>query len=334
MRSKLRNLFNHFFVMMDNLSHIRLTTIHHSIPNNSSTSSTMLKQPEISRPAITIPTFVTKSNEVVSDEVNSNCFEHLIDGHGSGIYHISPNGMDVFDVFCDQETDGGGWTVIQKYRYIGIPFFLCYFRLKFFRRIDGQVYFYNRTWSEYEQGFGSLSSSHWLGLKNIYKLAPRNSAWWTLRIELRGDHCNKPTKCSGEPNGYWWAEWDFRLGDAASKYMLDLSPARRGNLTDTLAPDNFFKLNGGRPFTTIDRDNDRNTDFNCAQFRNYGFIVFHSGWWHHDCGYVALNGLYGDTEPKMRYMVYFYHQPVIRGKIGLSYHIHPKQSVMMIKPKF
>ncbi|OZC05561.1 fibrinogen beta and gamma chain, globular domain protein, partial [Onchocerca flexuosa] len=87
------------------------------------------------------------------------------------------------------KTDGGGWTVIQK-------------------RQDGQVYFANRTWNDYANGFGELTTSFWLGLDKIHALS-NSGIPVTLRIELRGDLCEDQNGCSKQPNGYWWGEWDF-----------------------------------------------------------------------------------------------------------------------------
>jgi len=43
------------------------------------------------------------------------CLDLLCLGYNgtSGVYKIYPTGQDhySFDVFCDQKTDGGGWTV-------------------------------------------------------------------------------------------------------------------------------------------------------------------------------------------------------------------------------
>lgn len=33
--------------------------------------------------------------------------------------------------------------------------------------MNGEVYFENRTWNEYENGFGDLAGSFWLGLKKV-----------------------------------------------------------------------------------------------------------------------------------------------------------------------
>ena len=79
----------------------------------------------------------------------------------SGVYTIDPDGLGPFDVFCDQTTARGGWTVFQK-------------------RLDGSVNFY-RYWSDYKRGFGNLSGEYWLGLDKIYRLTKLKN---TLRVDL------------------------------------------------------------------------------------------------------------------------------------------------------
>ena len=66
----------------------------------------------------------------------------------SGIYHINPDGTGLFSTYCDMQSDGGGWTVIQ-------------------RRRDGSVNFY-RNWKDYVMGFGDLNGEYWLGLEKIH----------------------------------------------------------------------------------------------------------------------------------------------------------------------
>ena len=114
----------------------------------------------------------------------------------SGVYTISPDGSGVFDVFCDQTTDGGGWTVFQK-------------------RLDGSVDFY-RGWADYQNGFGNLNGEFWLGLDKIHRLT--NSDTFKLRVDLED--------WEGETR---FAEYDmFAIGDEASKYRLSL-----GSYSDT-----------------------------------------------------------------------------------------------------
>ncbi|VDL77366.1 unnamed protein product [Nippostrongylus brasiliensis] len=186
---------------------------------------------------------------VEEDEPQNDCSLHK---KISGVYNIAPNDAKPFPVYCQQETNGGGWTVIQ-------------------RRIDGAVHFYNRTWLEYEQGFGVPGSSQWIGLENIYHLIASVKADWILRIELYGDYCTG-AGCLKQENGYWWAEWPFKIGDASSLYALEIGTVIAGNLTGPDQPD-LFQQNNGCPFSTIDNDNDHIDNVNCAQFRNYGFVV-------------------------------------------------------------
>ena len=92
-----------------------------------------------------------------------NCAELYKSGKNiSGVYKIDPDGLGPpFDVFCDQTTARGGWTVFQK-------------------RLDGSVNFY-RGWSDYKRGFGNLSGEYLLGLDKIYRLTKLKN---TLRVDL------------------------------------------------------------------------------------------------------------------------------------------------------
>ncbi|EJW73639.1 hypothetical protein WUBG_15453 [Wuchereria bancrofti] len=96
--------------------------------------------------SITPPSFVDDNDEI------EDCKTLFSQGKTkSGIYQIFLPTVGKFNVLCDMKTNGGGWTVIQK-------------------RQNGQVYFANRTWNEYENGFGDLTTSFWLGLNKVFFL--------------------------------------------------------------------------------------------------------------------------------------------------------------------
>jgi len=92
-----------------------------------------------------------------------NCGEIYKSGERKdGEYTIKPDCRPGFDVFCDQTTDGGGWTVFQT-------------------RLDGSVDFF-LDWSDYKVGFGDLNSEFWLGLDKIHRLTSDNNSM--LRVDL------------------------------------------------------------------------------------------------------------------------------------------------------
>ena len=93
-----------------------------------------------------------------------NCGEIYKSGERKdGVYTIKPDNLPAFDVFCDQTTAGGGWTVFQK-------------------RLDGSVDFY-LNWSDYKVGFGDLSSEFWLGLDKIHRLTSDENSMLRVYLE-------------------------------------------------------------------------------------------------------------------------------------------------------
>ena len=134
--------------------------------------------------------------------------------------------------FCDMETDGGKWIVIQ-------------------RRINGSISF-NRNWTDYVYGFGDLESEFWYGLEKINCLTERDDV--ELRIELGN---------GTEPSVIWTYKL-FKVGDATTNFKLTIGPGVKvkGNWTyDTMAYHN------GAPFSTPDHQ----TDTTCASSRGSGW---------------------------------------------------------------
>ncbi|XP_068743855.1 microfibril-associated glycoprotein 4-like [Montipora capricornis] len=157
--------------------------------------------------------------------VRRNCAELYKHGERiSSVYTIDPDGSGTFDVFCDQTTAGGGWTVFQK-------------------RLDGSIDFY-RGWDDYKQGFGNLKGEFWLGLDKIHRLTKLGNN--TLRVDLE-DTKGKTA----------YAAYDmFAVTSEKAKYQLSLG-TYSGTAGDSLSS------HGGAPFSTKDSDND-SWSKNCA----------------------------------------------------------------------
>ncbi|XP_026204547.1 angiopoietin-1 isoform X2 [Anabas testudineus] len=103
------------------------------------------------------------TKDMDEDKKFSDCADLYQAGfHKNGAYNIQINSQETKKVYCNMETTGGGWTVIQ-------------------RREDGSVDF-QRTWKEYKMGFGSVSAEHWLGNEYVYQLTSQRP--YALRVEL------------------------------------------------------------------------------------------------------------------------------------------------------
>uniref|UniRef100_UPI00398F72AB ficolin-2-like n=1 Tax=Pristiophorus japonicus TaxID=55135 RepID=UPI00398F72AB len=138
----------------------------------------------------------------------------------SGWYTIYLENCMSITVFCDMDTDGGGWLVFQ-------------------RRMDGSVDFY-RGWNSYKKGFGNQLSEFWLGNDNIHALTKTGS--YQLRIDVKDFEDKKG-----------FADYkSFKILDEAEKYRLILGEYSDGDIGDSLT------LHNNYPFSTNDRDNPRN----------------------------------------------------------------------------
>ncbi|KAH8246380.1 hypothetical protein KR038_007479, partial [Drosophila bunnanda] len=132
-----------------------------------------------------------------------------------------------FKVACDQETNGGGWTIIL-------------------RRTDGSEDFY-REWTEYAKGFGRADGEYFVGLARLHALT--SSARQELLI-LMEDY-------EGEQR---YAMYDnFRVGGEAYNYTLESVGSFSGTAGDS------FTYHEGMQFSTKDRDNDHHETIHCAQ---------------------------------------------------------------------
>ena len=131
----------------------------------------------------------------------ANCAELYKTGNTTdGVYTIDPDGLGSFDVFCDQTTAGGGWTVFQK-------------------RLDGSVDF-NRSWCDYKHGFGNLNGEFWLGLDKINRLT------WRTKNKLRVD-------LSDAANKTYHSEYDlFTVETELKNYALSVGSYSKGKLIE------------------------------------------------------------------------------------------------------
>jgi len=143
----------------------------------------------------------------------------------SGTYPILVAGENI-TVYCDMETRGGGWTVLQR-------------RGDFDTKED----YFLRKWDAYKQGFGNPEEDHWVGLKfwnNITLSTPQQ-----LLIEMEDWFGNKTEIVVN----------NFIIGTEFFKFRI-IYASIDGEFGESLPKK-------GTKFSTLDNDNDawRN---NCA----------------------------------------------------------------------
>ncbi|KAL9692401.1 hypothetical protein quinque_016472 [Culex quinquefasciatus] len=137
----------------------------------------------------------------------------------SGLFHIRIGPQETAQLYCDQEYDGGGWTVIQ-------------------RRFDGSVNFY-RDWAEYKRGFGSLDGGEfWLGLDRIHQLTYSAPHEMVVLLE------------DFEGNSTYAKLERFEVAGEQAGYVVNIIDGFSGPAGDSITGIRSLK------FSTFDRDND------------------------------------------------------------------------------
>ncbi|XP_017671456.1 PREDICTED: angiopoietin-related protein 5 isoform X1 [Lepidothrix coronata] len=186
----------------------------------------------------------------------------------SGLYIIHPEGSNYpFEVFCDMDFRGGGWTVVQK-------------------RTDGIIPF-QRTWSEYLDGFGDLTGEFWLGLRKIFDIVNQKATSFNLYVDLESEN-DKHAYASYD--GFW-------IEDEACSFKIHLGHYS-GNAGDAFRGYRKEDNQNSMPFSTFDVDNDgcrpvctikEQLVKSCSNFSDS------TGWWFSKCGLANLNGVHRYT---------------------------------------
>ncbi|XP_007895968.1 angiopoietin-related protein 7 [Callorhinchus milii] len=152
----------------------------------------------------------------------------------SGVYKLPADeflGTQELEVYCDMETNGGGWTIIQR-RKVGLTSF-------------------DRDWKMYKRGFGNNRGDFWLGNEHIFRLTRQPSM---LRIDMED--------WKGETR---YAEYSyFSISNEMNSYRSMI-----GHYNGTAGRDSL-RYHNNTAFSTKDKDNDKCVD-DCSHLRKGGY---------------------------------------------------------------
>lgn len=227
--------------------------------------------------------------------IYQDCSDYYVIGkRSSETYRVTPDPKNSsFEVYCDMETMGGGWTVLQA-------------------RLDGSTNF-TKTWKDYKVGFGNLRREFWLGNDKIHLLT--KSKEMILRIDLEDFNGVK-----------LYALYDqFYVANEFLRYRLHIGNYN-GTAGDALRFSKYYN-HDMKFFTTPDRDNDRYPSGNCGLYYSSGWwfdaclSANLNGKYYHQKYRGIRNGIFWGTWPG------------VSEAHPSGYKSSLKQAKMMIRPK-
>lgn len=119
------------------------------------------------------------------------------------------------------------------------------------QRLDGSENF-NRNWTDYRDGFGTVGRNFWMGLERLYQLT--SNAWYEVLMEMEDFAGN-----------YRYARYGrFAVGSEAEQYSVKELGAYSGTAGDS------FATHKGRTFSTRETGALKN----CA-------TTYTGGWWYY-----------------------------------------------------
>ncbi|XP_036097018.1 fibrinogen beta chain isoform X3 [Molossus molossus] len=213
------------------------------------------------------PCTVSCNIPVVSGKECEDIVRH--GGETSELYLIHPsNTVKPYRVYCDMNTDGGGWTVIQN-------------------RQDGSVDF-GRQWNPYKRGFGNIATSedgkkycglpgeYWLGNDKITQLTQMGPTELLVEMEdWKGDKVN--ARYGG-----------FTIQSEANKYQISVNKYKgtAGNAlmegaSQLVGENRTMTIHNGMFFSTLNEDPQKQ----CSKEDG-------GGWWYNRCHAANPNGRY------------------------------------------
>ena len=187
-----------------------------------------------------------------------SCLELLRCGFSkSGKYIVEPSLGYKKEVFCDQLTDGGGWTLFLRNKYGNISF--------------------NKGWLDYKNGFGDLDYDFWLGNDFLFKATTLHNLHESNTTQLYISLVDKA-------NATLYIKYNnFAVFSEKEKYKLRAFGHMYGTAGDSLEYHNNMN------FSTNDQDNDNSENTNCV-------VRFDArrGWWFNNCYKVQLSSTFKD----------------------------------------